>query len=47
MFKQNHFKVHFEGVFFRAKVDTPLSFADVKFIFNHRREAKFVITSFL
>ena len=30
-----------------SEVDTPLSSADVKFFINQRREAKFVIASFL
>ena len=35
---------HF-NFFFREKVDAPLSSADVKFLLNQRREAKFVIVS--
>ena len=42
MFEQNPSILIF---FFRVKVDAPLSSADVKFLLNQRREAKFVITS--
>ena len=45
MFKQNPSILIF--FFFRVKVDAPLSSADVKFLLNQRREAKFVIASFL
>ena len=44
MFKQNPSILIF---FFRVKVDAPLSSTDVKFLLNQRREAKFVIASFL
>ena len=44
MFEQNPSILIF---FFRVKVDAPLSSADVKFLLNQRREAKFVIASFL
>ena len=40
--KSQHFKI-----FLRIKLDAPLSSADVKFLLNQRREAKFVIASFL
>ena len=39
MFKQNPSILVF---IFRVNVDAPLSSTDVKFLFNHRREAKFV-----
>ena len=42
MFEQNPSILIF---FFRVKVDAPLSSADVKFLLNQRREAKFVIVS--
>ena len=44
MFEQNPSILNF---FFRVKVDAPLSSADVKFLLNQKREAKFVIASFL
>ena len=44
MFKQNPSILIF---FFRVKVDAPLSSIDVKFVLNQRREATFVIVSFL
>ena len=44
MSKQNPSILFF---FFRVKVDAPLSSADVKFLLNQRREARFLIVSFL
>ena len=44
MFKQNPNILIF---FFRLKVDAPLSSKDVKLLLYQRREAKFVIASFL
>ena len=44
MFKQNPSILIF---FFRVKVDATLSPLDVKFLFNQRREVKFIITYFL
>ena len=43
MFKQNSSI----SIFFRVEVDAPLSSADVKFLLNQRRVAKFLIASFL
>ena len=43
MFEQNPSILIF---FFRVKVDAPLSSADVKFLLNQRREAKFAIECF-
>ena len=43
MFKQNPNNLNF---FFRVKVDAPLSSANVKFLLNQRKEAKFVIAYF-
>ena len=44
MFKRNPGILKFIS---RVKVDAPLSSADVNFIINQRREAKFAIASFL
>ena len=43
MFEQNPSILNF---FFRVKVDAPLSSADVKFLLNQKREAKFPIECF-
>ena len=44
MFKQNPSILIF---FFQVKLDASFSSADVKFLLNERREAKFAIVSFL
>ena len=44
MFKRNPGILKFIS---RLKVDAPLSSADVKFLINQRREAKFAIATFL
>ena len=44
MFKQNPSILIF---FFQSKMDAPFSSTDVKFLLKQRKEAKFVIASFL